>query len=116
MVFICGCLNKECFATNDTCKDSYENPTIKLTKINPEISMEAPATSIEECSETSLVRKRTPIPNPNAERMASISPKVISVDGSGGVITVCMLSKTSMPISLTIEIKNPINARTIPVT
>lgn len=78
--------------------------------------MEVPATSIDECSETSLVRKRTPIPNPNADSIASISPKVISVDGSGDVMTVCMPFNVCVPISLNMEIKNPINARTIPVT
>lgn len=78
--------------------------------------MEVPATSIDECSETSLVRKRTPIPNPNADSIASISPTVISVDGSGDVMTVCMPFNVCVPISLNMEIKNPINARTIPVT
>lgn len=118
MVFInnCGSGNRYPSVTRNICNDSYENPIIKPTRINPEISMVVPATSIDECRETSLVRKRTPIPNPNADSIASISPKVISVDGRGDVMAVCRPFKILLPISLNMEIKNPINARTIPIT
>ena len=77
--------------------------------------MEAPATSIDECRETSLVKKRTPIANPKAEKIASISPKVINVDGDVITVPILLSSRTS-PASLAIAIKNPINARTIPIT
>ena len=67
--------------------ESCKNPTIKPTKINPATNIEDPATSIDECIETSLVKKRTPIANPRAERIASISPKVIIIDEDRYVIT-----------------------------
>lgn len=76
--------------------------------------MEAPATSMDEYKETSFVKNRTPIANPRAERIASISPKVIMIDGI--VTIVCMLVPSRTFASLATAIKNPINARIIPIT
>jgi len=53
-----------------------QTTTNKPIKINPETNNEEPATSSGEWIETSLAKKRTPIANPNADIIASISPKV----------------------------------------
>ena len=55
----------------------------------PDKNNDAPATSMDECFETSLVKKRTPSANPKAETIASISPKVMI--GSDGLSTVSIL-------------------------
>jgi hypothetical protein len=62
------------------------------------------APSIDECFETSLVKKRTPNANPKAEIKASISPKVMI--GSDEVFT----SLSIMFTSLKTAIKNPVIA------
>ena len=49
------------------------------TRIKPEVSIDAPATSNDEEMIVSLVRKMTPPAKPIAERIASISPKLIIV-------------------------------------
>ena len=87
LIIIGRCWNED--ISNDSIYDSYKKLDIQPIKINPEINMEAPATSMGEYKETSFVENRTPIANPNAERIASISPKVIMIDGF--VIIVCML-------------------------
>lgn len=103
-----------CISYNDT-------PTIKdPTSINPEISMEVAATSIDECLRTSFVRKRTPNANPNAESIASISPKVIIIIGDEDDVNSIPLQPTLSSASLILESlirakMNPNNAIAIPM-
>lgn len=88
--------------------------------MNPEISMEEDATSIDECLDTSFVRKRTPNANPNAESMASISPMVI-LNVSGNVDTFdnpfqpIFSSSSLMLESLIMAKTNPNNAKAMPM-
>lgn len=95
-------------------------PTIKdPISIKPEISMEVAATSMGECLETSLVRKRTPNANPNAESIASRSPKVI-INCDEDVENNISFQPTFSPAILTLESlivakMNPNNATAIPM-
>ncbi len=88
--------------------------------MNPEISIEEEATSIDECFDTSFVRKRTPNANPNAESIASISPKVIlnvsgKVDPFGNPFQP-IFSLSSLKLESLIMAKtNPNNAKAIPM-
>jgi hypothetical protein len=89
--------------------------------MNPEISIEEAATSIDECLDTSFVRKRTPNANPNAEKMASKSPKVIlnvsvsSSDAFGNPLQFIFSLSPLMLESLIMAKMNPNNASTIPM-
>ena len=51
-----GCCVDENPQADDMSIESCKNPTIKPTKINPATNIEDPATSIDECIETSLVK------------------------------------------------------------
>ncbi len=84
--------------------------------MNPEISIEEEATSIDECFDTSFVRKRTPNANPNAESIASISPKVIlNVSGKVNPFQP-IFSLSSLKLESLIMAKtNPNNAKAIPM-
>ncbi len=81
----------------------------------PDRNIEAPATSIEEYLDTSLLRKSTPIANPKAEIIASASPKPIGPRADIAVV----LTKRTLPLvlksaSLSRANINPINAKLIP--
>ena len=103
------------------CVPSNNTPTIKNPiRMNPEISIEEAATSIDECLDTSFVRKRTPNANPNAEKMASKSPKVIwnvsvSSDAFGNPLKFIFSLSPLMLESLIMAKMNPNNANTIPM-
>ena len=97
--FINGCRKKRTsFDANAIWLDSYDNNPIiiKPTRINPEVNIEAAATSIDECFKTSLLRKRTPIAKPNAERIASISPKLI-IDNNDVVFIAVSYTHLTLP-------------------
>lgn len=81
----------------------------------PDRNIVAPATSIEEYLDTSLLRKSTPIANPKAEIIASASPKPIGprVD-IAVVLTNRTLELVLKSASLSRANINPINARLIP--
>ena len=88
--------------------------------MNPEISIEEAATSIDECLDTSFVRKRTPKANPNAESMASKSPNVIlnvsaNVDAFDNLLQSIFSLYPLMPESLIMAKMNPNKARAIPM-
>lgn len=76
-----------------------------------------PATSIDEYLKTSLLRKRTPTANPNAESIASISPKVIIADNKNDGGSCYCLNIVRLPIlaSLATAINNPTSAKLIPI-
>src|SRR5919205_784929 len=107
-----GCLKKNISLDSRTAwSAAYDDiiiPTIiKPTRIKPEVSIEAPATSKDECLIVSLVRKMTPPAKPKAERIASISPKLIIITddfatvAETAVILVSVLSGTAKLVSLT---------------
>jgi hypothetical protein len=103
-----------CISTNNT------PVIINPIRINPEISIEEAATSIDECLETNFVRKRTPKANPTAESIASKSPKVI-LNISCNANTVDNLPESIFSLyplileSLTMARMNPNNANAIPM-
>ena len=103
------------------CISSSNTPTIiNPIRMNPDISIEEAATSIDECLDTSFVRNRTPSANPNAESMASKSPKVIlNASGIADVFDTLPKSIFSlsplMPESLMTAKMNPNNASPIPM-
>src|SRR5438093_6501729 len=88
-------------------------------KSKPEVNIDAPATSIEEYFKINLLRKRTAIAKPNAERIASISPKLI-IDNNEDtdvkvVFTALLLLTTTISTSLAKAIKNPMSPILIPI-
>jgi hypothetical protein len=90
--------------------------------IKPEISIEVDATSMDECLETSLVRKRTPNANPNAESIASRSPKVMingdedDDDDENSISFQPIFSPSTLVVESLITAKmNPNNATAIPM-
>lgn len=98
--------------------------TIKPTRIKPEVSIDAPATSKDEEIVVSLVRKMTPPAKPMAESIASTSPKLIILTDIGGdfaiagetpVILLCVSSETAKLVSLTTAIQKPSSAIPIPI-
>jgi hypothetical protein len=87
-------------------------------KSKPEVNIDAPATSIEEYFKINLLRKRTPIAKPNAERIASISPKLITdnnEDTDVKVVFTALLLLITISISLAKAIKNPMSPIPIPI-
>jgi hypothetical protein len=65
-----------------------------------------------------LLRKRTPIAKPNAERIASISPKLIidnNEDTDVKVVFMVLLLPTTISTSLAKAIKNPTSPILIPI-
>jgi hypothetical protein len=87
-------------------------------KTKPEVNIDAPATSIEEYFKINLLRKRTAIAKPNAERIASISPKLIidnNEDTDVEVVFTALLLLTTISTSLAKAIKNPMSPILIPI-
>jgi hypothetical protein len=74
---------------------------------------------MDECFNTSLLRKRTPIAKPDAEKIASISPKLIiddNEDADIAIIVSMLLETTPILAPLATAILNPISAIMIPIT
>jgi hypothetical protein len=103
----------------------YKNPKIiKIARIRPAINMDAPATCIGECFKISLLKNRTARAKPSAERIASISPKLIidSNEVDVGVVTMAvvllnistLLATLLISRSLTKAKMNPMNPKKIP--
>jgi len=87
-------------------------------KSKPEVNIDAPATSIEEYFKINLLRKMTPIAKPNAERIASISPKLIidnNEDTDVKVVFTALLLLITISTSLAKAIKNPKSPILIPI-
>ncbi len=123
-----GCSNNDVVLFEDSNTEStelYNNPKIiKIARIRPAINMDAPATCIGECFKISLLRNRTARAKPSAERIASISPKLIidSNEDDVGVVTMAVailnistLLATLISRSLTKAKMNPMDPKKIPI-
>lgn len=97
---------------------------MKPTSIKPETNIDAPATSIDEYSIASLVRKITPPAKPKAESIASTSPKLITIAcndddfataDNATVMLVSVLSGPAKVVSLAMAMKKPTSAIAMPI-
>lgn len=92
-----------------------------MDRIRPAVNIDAPATSVGECFKTNLLRNRTPIAKPSAERIASMSPNLIIDNSEGNIVVdgvifdVLILSTTLMVRSLAKAKTSPINPKLIPI-